>query len=53
MGDLVRRAEEAGKRLATLAVDIQVRFPGIRFGSRGGRPRDTAATCGPGIGCRR
>ena len=26
MGDLVRRAKEAGKRLATLAVDTEVRF---------------------------
>ena len=26
MGDLVRRAQEAGKRLATLAVDTEVRF---------------------------
>src|SRR4051794_22008712 len=27
VGDLVRRAQEAGKRLATLAVDTEVRFP--------------------------
>ena len=26
MGDLVRRAKETGKRLATLAVDTEVRF---------------------------
>jgi hypothetical protein len=26
VGDLVRRASEAGKRLATLAVDTEVRF---------------------------
>ena len=26
VGDLVRRAKEAGKRLATLAVDTEVRF---------------------------
>ena len=26
MGDLIRRATEAGKRLATLAVDAEIRF---------------------------
>ena len=38
VGDLLRRAKAANKRLATLAIDTEIRFP-VRRRSRGVHPR--------------